>query len=135
MKNLFGMDFLESQVFGEEPLPEEDEDNPAEEAVELELVLEDGSRLTCRVAGVFMEGEKEYIALETDGHTIQIMGLGEGEDGEISLIPLSDKEEQERSLNAFFCMFSEEPEQAEEIKREKEERGIENDRDQDREEN
>ena len=127
MKDLFETDFLESQIFGEEPLMEEDLDNQAEEAVELELVLEDGSRLACRIAGVFMEGEQEYIALETEENTIQIMGLGEGEDGEINLIPLNDKEEQERSLNAFFCLFSEESEEAEEIEKEEKERGIEDD--------
>lgn len=126
MKDLFGTDFLESQIFGEEPLIEEELDNREEEAVELELFLEDGSRLSCRVAGVFMEKEKEYIALETEEEIIQIMGLDEGEDGEIKLIPLTDKDEQERSLNAFFRIFSEESEDVEEIKEEKE-RGIEDD--------
>ena len=78
-----------------------------EEDLEMELSLEDGSCLSCRIAGVFMEQEKEYIALEThQDHQdmIYIMGLSQGEDDRILLVPLNDREEQERALAAFFQM-------------------------------
>lgn len=75
-----------------------------EEALEMELSLEDGSCLSCRIAGVFMEQEKEYIALETHQDMIYIMGLSQGEDDRILLVPLNDREEQERALAAFFQM-------------------------------
>ena len=92
MKTFFDTEFLESQVFGEgeaeyeeenritdgdrsdpdaeeEEIEEAEEDEEAEEIpVELTLNLEDGRTLCCRVSGVFMEQEKEYIALEADGN-------------------------------------------------------------------
>lgn len=94
------------------PWPEDiradETDQPSEEGgpVCLELTLEDGSRLTCRVVGVFMEGEEEYIALEVGEDQIQVMGLSsQGEDG-IGLRLLEDEEEQERALDAFFLLFT-----------------------------
>ncbi|MCI8297794.1 MAG: hypothetical protein HFG22_18350 [Lachnospiraceae bacterium] len=120
---------LESQVFGQPepegamadgvegamadgadqaPWPKDWEGEPPEggEPVCLELTLEDGSNLTCRVAGVFMEGEDEYIALETGEDQIQIMGLSpQGEDG-IGLRLLKQQEEQDRALDAFFRLFT-----------------------------
>ncbi len=112
---------LESQVFGQPepegamadgadqaPWPKDWEGEPPEggEPVCLELTLEDGFNLTCRVAGVFMEGEDEYIALETGEDQIQIMGLSpQGEDG-IGLRLLKQQEEQDRALDAFFRLFT-----------------------------
>lgn len=120
---------LESQVFGQPepegamadgvegamadgadqaPWPKDWEGEPPEggEPVCLELTLEDGSNLTCRVAGVFMEGEDEYIALETGEDQIQIMGLSpQGEDG-FGLRLLKQQEEQDRALDAFFRLFT-----------------------------
>lgn len=90
------------------PWPKDWEGEPPEggEPVCLELTLEDGSNLTCRVAGVFMEGEDEYIALETGEDQIQIMGLSpQGEDG-IGLRLLKQQEEQDRALDAFFRLFT-----------------------------
>lgn len=136
MRQFFDTEFLESQVFGEDApgeeglegrIPGEDgtrEDEPEDQAlendekeslpVEIILTLEDGRDLTCRVAGVFMEQEKEYIALEAEEKRddsegkIYIMGLSQGEEDEIELRPLVDKEEQERALAAFFRMVEEE---------------------------
>ncbi len=136
MKTFFDTEFLESQVFGEgeaeyeeenritdgdrsDPDAEEEEIEEAEEVeeaeeipVELTLNLEDGRTLCCRVSGVFMEQEKEYIALEADGNEdegmIFLMGLSQGEEDELRLRPLEDEEEREAALSAFFRMVEEE---------------------------
>lgn len=139
MRQFFDTEFLESQVFGEgeageermegrifgedgteedtleDPaLGEDEEDEEESLPVEMTLTLEDGRFLYCRVAGVFIEQEKEYIALEEDEKTddltgkIYIMGLSRGEEDAIELRSLTDKEEQERALAAFFRMVEEE---------------------------
>lgn len=130
MKTFFDTEFLESQVFGEgeaeyeeenritdgdrsDPDAEEEEIEEAEEIpVELTLNLEDGRTLCCRVSGVFMEQEKEYIALEADGNEdegmIFLMGLSQGEEDELRLRPLEDEEEREAAFSAFFRMVEEE---------------------------
>lgn len=111
MRQFFDTEFLENQVFGEDATGEEGMESLP---VEIMLTLEDGRDLTCRVAGVFMEQEKEYIALEADEKRddsegmIYVMGLSQGEEDGIELRPLVDKEEQERALAAFFRMVEEE---------------------------
>lgn len=72
------------------------------------LTLEDGSQMECGVAGVFLEGEKEYIALETPEGKIHIMELGREDDDGITLIPVEDEEEQERVIETFIQLFTEE---------------------------
>lgn len=72
------------------------------------LTLEDGSQMECGVAGVFLEGEREYIALETPEGKIHIMELGREEDDGINLIPVEDEEEQERVIETFIQLFAEE---------------------------
>lgn len=130
MKGFYGLDMLESQVLGEEeefrPIEGEGEEQfseppirwdeieewemPEEEKshgpVFLALTMEDGNQMECRVAGVFLEGEKEYIALELPERRIQIMELGQGADGEIDLIRVEDQEEQERVIEQFLMLFA-----------------------------
>lgn len=130
MKGFYGLDMLESQVLGEEeefrPIEGEGEEQfseppirwdeieeweiPEEEKshgpVLLTLTMEDGNQMECRVAGVFLEGEKEYIALELPERRIQIMELGQGTDGEIDLIRVEDEEEQERVIERFLMLFA-----------------------------
>lgn len=72
------------------------------------LTLEDGSQMECGVAGVFLEQEKEYIALETPEGKIHIMELGREDDDGITLIPVEDEEEQERVIETFIQLFTEE---------------------------
>lgn len=99
--------------------------------VVMEVTLEDGTQREYTVAGVFLEGEKEYIALEDREGDIDIMELSEGEAGEPALLPIEDKEEQERAAEAFDYYF----EQPEAENQNRPEREKEDDRDQDREEN
>lgn len=83
---------------------EEDEGIP----VDLTLSLADGSSLTCRVSGVFMEQDEEYIALETEDGMIYLMGLSQGEEDELKLRLLEDEQEKETAMAAFFRMLEEE---------------------------
>lgn len=123
MRQLFDTEFLESQIFGdsgqEEPeeeaqwiAPQEGEPGEGEmdeePPTELTLSLADGSSLNCRVSGVFIEQEKEYIALETEDGMIYLMGLSQGDKDELNLRPLEDEEEQEAAMAAFFRMVEEE---------------------------
>lgn len=127
MARLLDTELLEQQIFGDaleeagEPYQPEDTDS-----VELELTLEDGSTMVCQVAGVFMEGERECIALEGEQDTLYIMELDRGPEDEILLLPLKDEEDQERALAAFFHIFGTEEEPEEE---EKEGEGFDYDRD------
>lgn len=74
------------------------------------LTLEDGSQMECGVVGVFLEGEKEYIALETPEGKIHIMELGREDDDGITLIPVENEEEQEKVIETFIQLFTEEEE-------------------------
>lgn len=74
------------------------------------LTLEDGSQMECGVVGVFLEGEKEYIALETREGKIHIMELGREDDDGITLIPVENEEEQEKVIETFIQLFTEEEE-------------------------
>ena len=74
------------------------------------LTLEDGSQMVCGVVGVFLEGEKEYIALETPEGKIHIMELGREDDDGITLIPVENEEEQEKVIETFIQLFTEEEE-------------------------
>ncbi len=112
---------LEKQIFGEAMDAEAEQEaydreagqeepgeiwEPGEDTpVELELTLEDGSSMACRVAGVFLEQGREYIALEGEDATLHLMGLGQGEEDEILLRPLEEEEEQARVMEAFFQLF------------------------------
>lgn len=80
---------------------QEDGDFPA---LELELTLEDGEQLTCEVVGVFLEGEKEYMALHPKGNEedlVHLMILEQGEDDSICLLPIEDEAEMEKAALAF----------------------------------
>ena len=127
MRHTYDTEALEAQIFGSGPGWTDVEEPDTEEADTEEL--EDGTQTEYIVAGVFLEGEKEYIALQTREGDIHIMELSEGEEGEAALLPVRDKEEQERAIEAFYYYF-EQP-QAENPS----ERENEDDRDQDREEN
>jgi len=74
------------------------------------LTLEDGSQMECGVVGVFLEGEKEYIALETPEGKIHIMELGREDNDGITLIPVENEEEQEKVIETFIQLFTEEEE-------------------------
>ncbi len=112
------LEALESQIFdagedGEETqaqLPEEESpwQEDIQEPVMMAITLEDGTELECRVEGVFLEGGKEYIALETDQGEIQIMELGQGDEDEILLIPVAGEEEQAQVVQAFIRLFGDE---------------------------
>lgn len=170
MKYSHDIESLESEIFGEdqgggateppavegEPSSVEDEAPWREEIsgpVMMTVTLEDGTEMECRVEGVFLEGEKEYIALETGQGEIQIMELGQGDEDEIQLLPVADEEEQERVVQAFIRLFGDpyddlegpeddspgpgEPEESGDsaAENEKTERGNEDDQDKDREKN
>lgn len=104
---------LEAQVFGtDQDSWEEAEDGLLEDEVVWEegpvmltVTLQDGGEMECRVDGVFLDGGREYIALETEEGEILIMGLGQGEEGDINLLPIEDEEEQERALDAYGYYF------------------------------
>ena len=72
------------------------------------VTLQNGTQTEYTVAGVFLEGEKEYIALETQEGHIHIMELLEGEeDDEVRLLPVEEKEE--RAIEAFCYYFDNHP--------------------------
>lgn len=101
-----------------------------EDPVTMTVTLENGTQREYMVAGVFLEGKKEYIALETEEGDIHIMELSEGEEDEVRLLPVEEKEEQERAIEAFHYYF-ENSAPGMENQREREKK---DDRDQDREE-
>lgn len=136
MKFSYDTEALEEEIFGssrdEEALEEWDEEE--EETLEfpdtpvtVAVTLENGMQTEYTVAGVFLEGEKEYIALETQEGDIHIMELSEGEGDEVRFLTIEEKEEQERVIEAFRYYF-ERPEMENEREREKND-----DRDKDRE--
>ncbi len=113
MKHFYDRDLLESEIFGDltpepdgeppgfdEDLEEAGEEPPAD--LVFTLTLEDGSQVSCRAAGIFMENDKEYIALEMGGDEIQIMALAQGEDDSIFLLPPEDDAEKEAAFQAFL---------------------------------
>lgn len=122
MKYSYDTEALEEQVFGNGLGEGEAEEKDEEEGEALELpdtdspvimtaILENGTQAEYTVAGVFLEGEKEYIALETQEGDIHIMELSEGGENEVRLLPIEEKEEQERAIEAFRYYFeSPEPE-------------------------
>ena len=113
MKYSYNTEALEEQVFGngwdegeEQEEAGEGEQGENEEApVTMTVTLENGTQAEYAVAGVFLEGEKEYIALETQEGDIYIMELSEGEEDEVRLLPIEEKEEQERAIEAFRYYF------------------------------
>lgn len=116
MRRSYDTETLEDQLFGSRD-PEEYGIEPDMEEVELpgeggpvtvNATLEDGTQAEYLVAGVFLEGEKEYIALETGDGDIHIMELEEGEEGGVRLLSIEDEEEQERAIEAFQYYFEQE---------------------------
>lgn len=133
MRSSYDTEALEQEVFGdgreegaekEEALEFADTDAP----VTMTVILENGTQTEYMVAGVFLEGEKEYIALETPEGDIHIMELSEGEKDGVSLLPIEEKEEQKQAIEAFRYYFES---SWVENQRERERK---DDRDQDREE-
>ena len=122
MKSFYSLDMLESQVFGDEPgdgqdmRPEEEmefeiseelsEELKDTEPIFLTVTMDGGIEAECRVAGVFLEGEREYIALELPDGGIEIMRLEPGEDDGIQMIPVEEEEEQERAIEQFIVLFN-----------------------------
>lgn len=127
MRKLFDIDDLEAEVFSDNEMnsnidhystvePEEDifkelEMFPETEfpALELELTIEDGQILVCEAAGVFVMGDKEYMALhpkDDEEGTIHIMELRQGEDDEINLIPIEDDEEFDLAAEKFYKLIA-----------------------------
>ena len=115
MKYSYNTEALEEQVFGngwdegeEQEEAGEGEQGENEEApVTMTVTLENGMQAEYTVAGVFLEGEKEYIALETQEGDIHIMELSEGEEDEVRLLPIEEEEEQKRAIEAFRYYFDE----------------------------
>lgn len=124
MKSFGDLDMLEGQVFGEdadleqqdlEEAPQwgtvEEWETPKElessHTVMLTLTVDDNTQVECRVIGVFLEGEKEYIALELPQEEVQIMELEPGGDDEIRLANIQEEEEQERVIERFMELFAE----------------------------
>lgn len=113
MRRPYDTEALEDQLFrsedmeeyGIEPDMEEVELPGNGEPVMVNVTLEDGAEAEYMVAGVFLEGEKEYIALETEEGDIHIMELEAGEADEVRLIPIEDEEEQQRAIDAFRYYF------------------------------
>lgn len=127
MRSFYDLDILESQVFGTESLQEENTEEEETESGELNwaeveewelpeelkssgpvtltVTVDDETQVECQVLGVFLEGEKEYIALGMPEGEIQIMELGRGEDDGIRLIPVEDEEEQQCVIEKFFLLF------------------------------
>lgn len=140
MRYSYDTEALEEEIFGnsqdEEAAGEWDEEEgetlefpDMDTPVTMTVTLEDGTQTEYMVAGVFLEGEKEYIALENQEGDIHIMELSEGEEDEVRLLTVEEEEEQERAIEAFHYYF-EQPEMENEREREKKD-----DRDQDREKN
>lgn len=136
MKFSYDTEALEEEIFGSsrDEGAAEEWDEEEEETLEfpdtpvtVAVTLENGMQTEYTVAGVFLEGEKEYIALETQEGDIHIMELSEGEGDEVRFLTIEEKEEQERVIEAFRYYF-ERPEMENEREREKND-----DRDQDRE--
>lgn len=116
MKRFYDLDLLENQVFGAGP---EEEDPPWEQVEEWEtpkdleggrtvtltLTVDEQTQIECRVIGVFLESDKEYIALELPQSQVQLMGLEPGEDDGIELVSIQEEEEQERVTERFMELF------------------------------
>lgn len=116
MKWFYDLDLLENQVFGAGP---EEEDPPWEQVEEWEtpkdleggrtvtltLTVDEQTQIECRVIGVFLESDKEYIALELPQSQVQLMGLEPGEDDGIELVSIQEEEERERVTERFMELF------------------------------
>ena len=122
MKSFYDLDLLEDQVFGAET--EEDWGAKTEyppwdlvkeweapkeleggRPVMLALTVDQQTQVECRVIGVFLEGDKEYIALELPEGEVQLMELKPGEDDGIDLVSIQKEEEQERVIQRFMELF------------------------------
>ena len=147
MARLYETEDLEATVFSEEGnLEDFDFDKISDEkfqtgmeefpALELTLELTDGRTLEYEVFGVFICGEKEYVALhpktDTEG-IIHLMELTAGEDDEIKLLPIEDDAEMEAATAAFYEHFEQDHlEMTEEIKFDVEDEVIEGEENYDR---
>lgn len=132
MKRLFGTADLEAELFAEEGSQAEEyaageyeisdaeaegmamldglseEDMADFPALELSLELTDGRILEYEAIGVFVHGEKEYMALhpksDTEG-TVHLMQLLPGENDEIRLLPVEDDQEFAEASEAFYYLL------------------------------
>ncbi len=146
MSRFYDTETLESRIFGEDGGLEEllDPEPEGMEAIEvpeephpvmIDVTLEDGRQERYTTVGVFLEGEKEYIALETEAGDIYIMELAGGENDRIRLLPIEEEEEQERAVEAFRYYFEDPGRGRDENSDHEAERENEHDRDQNREKN
>lgn len=117
MEQLFDIAKLEADIFSEDELRAIDtyvEAELADEefpALELELTLEDGRQLICQVIGVFLEGQKEYIALhpiDQEDDQALLMQLVQGTDDSIGLLPIEDETELAAAALAFHRFMDDE---------------------------
>lgn len=118
MERFYETDDLEKAIFGTESDEREEEwtggtfkEDVELPALELELVLEDGNTMLCIARGVFLAGEKQYIALQPKEDTegkVHILELTEGENDEAKLLPVEDEEEFKAAAKAFYHMIGEE---------------------------
>ena len=110
MKKLYDTSELEAAVFSPDQTADyEIEVEPVFPALELELTLEDGQILIYEAVGVFLAGEKEYIALHPkndEENTIHIMKLNQGEDDEIQVSPITDEREFEDATAMFYSVLA-----------------------------
>lgn len=123
MRSFYDLDLLESQVFGAGPENDLETDSETDfrwdqveewetpegleggHTIMLTLTVDGGKQVECRVIGVFLDGEKERIALELPEGGVQIMELGQGEEDGINLTAIEGEEEQERAIDLFLDMF------------------------------
>ena len=108
MSRLFETSDLEAAVFSQTEMieTEPDTDFPA---LELELTLEDGQILLYETVGMFLVGEKEYVALHPkndEENMIHIMKLNQGTDDEIQLSQITDEHEFEEAAAMFYSLIA-----------------------------
>lgn len=132
MRSFYDLDLLENQVFGEEAETNwemdsgtgfqweqvEEWETPGDleggKTVTLTLTVDGGNQVECRVIGVFLDGEKERIALELPEGGVQIMELEPGEDDGINLTAIEGEEEQQRAIDLFLDLFGNDAQQGDE---------------------
>ena len=126
MKHLFGTEDLEAEVFADQNYDIDDTDRAEEDvmsvleriaegdmdafpSLELTLELEDGRSLVYETFGVFVHGDKEYVALHPktdDEGMIHLMELVAGENDEINLLPIPE-DEWDAVAETFHVYFDE----------------------------
>ncbi len=80
----------------------------------LRIILDDDTEAECNVLGIFEMNDKEYIALvPQDDETVLLYEYSENEEG-IELKNIENDDEFEAVSEAFFSVFGDEDEDAEE---------------------